>query len=165
MSSQTRHKIYRKQVRDAVLRSRGIGAQGIQQAEVGQAVANGDISEAWRRAMWLSYANIRSEKANISQERNSDKYSLEAVGILKQATDKKDKYPIYKINNSQLNGNPDYIFKSSAPMVQLAIDMDQDGPEHLLQSEEAYFDGCHSRCVWYKNSCFICLPYSHAVYT
>ena len=44
-------KIYRKQDRDAVLRNRGIGAQGIQQAEVGQAVANGDIQEAWTRAM------------------------------------------------------------------------------------------------------------------
>ena len=37
-------------------------------------------------------------------------------------------------------------FKSSAPMAQLAIDMDQDGLEHPLQGEEAYFDGCHSRC-------------------
>ena len=29
-------------------------------------------------------------------------------------------------------------------MVQLAIDMDQEGPEYPLQGEEAYFDGCHS---------------------
>ena len=43
--------IYRKQVRDAVLRNRDFGAQGIQQAEVGQAVANRDIWEAQRRAM------------------------------------------------------------------------------------------------------------------
>ena len=125
-------KIYRKQVRDAVLRNQGIGAQSIQQAEVGQAVADSDIWEAWRRAMQLSYDNIRSEKAKISWERNSDKHSLEAVGTLKQATDKEDKYVIYKINNSQFNGQPDYIFKSSAPMAQLAIDIDQDSPEHPL---------------------------------
>ena len=75
---------------------------------------------------------------------------IEAVGILKQAMDKEDKYLIYKINNSQLKGQPDYIFKSSAPMVQLAIDMDQDGQEHPLQGEEAHFDGCHSRCAGYK---------------
>ena len=49
-------------------------------------------------------------------------------------------------------------------MDQLAIDTDQDGLEHPLQGEEAYFDGCHSRCVGY-NSCIICLPYSHALYT
>ena len=35
-------------------------------------------------------------------------------------------------------------------MAQLAIDMDQNGPEHPLQGEEAYFNGCHSRCVGYK---------------
>ena len=99
---------------------------------MGQAVANGDIWEVQRRALQLSYANVRSEKAKIAQERNPGKHSLEAVGILKQAMDKEDKYLIYKINNSQFNGQPDYVFKSSAPMVQLAIDMDQDGLEHPL---------------------------------
>ena len=64
--------------------------------------------------------------------------------------DMEDKYLIYKINNSQFNGQPDYVFKSSAPMTQLAIDMDQDGPEHPLQGEEVYFNGCHSRCAGYK---------------
>ena len=63
---------------------------------------------------------------------------------------KEDKYLIYKINNSQFNGQPDYIFKSSAPIAQLAIDMDHDGLEHPLQCEDAYFDGCHSRCAGYK---------------
>ena len=116
---------------------------------MGQAVANGDIQEAQRRAMQLSYANVRSEKAKFTHKRNPDKHSLEAVGILKQATDKEDKYLIYRINNSQFNGQPDYIFKSSAPMAQLAIDTDQDGPEHPLQGEEAYFNGCHSRCAGY----------------
>ena len=42
---------YRKQVRDAVLRNSCLGPQGIQQAEVGQAFPDGDIREAWRRAM------------------------------------------------------------------------------------------------------------------
>ena len=64
--------------------------------------------------------------------------------------DKEDKYLIYKINNLQFNRHADYIFQSSTPMAQLAIDMDQDGLEHTLQGEEAYFDGCHSWCVGYK---------------
>ena len=80
---------------EAVLQNRGLGAQGIQQAEVGQAVANGDIQEAQRRAMQLSYANVRSKRAKITRERKPDKHSLEAVGILKQAMDKEDKYLIY----------------------------------------------------------------------
>ena len=50
----------------------------------------------------------------------------------------------------QFNRQSDYVFKSSAPMAQLAMDMDQDGPEHPLQDEKAYFDGCHSQCVGYK---------------
>ena len=78
-----------------MLQNRGLGAQGIQQAKPGQAVADGDIWEAQRRATQLSYANVRSEKAKITWERHPDKHSLEAVGILKQATDKEDKYLIY----------------------------------------------------------------------
>ena len=143
-------KIYKKQVREAVLRNRGLGVRGIQQAKVGQAVAEGNIQEAQRRAMWLSYANVRSEKAKIAHKKNPDKHSLEAVGVLKQATDKEDKYLIYRINNSQFNGQPNCVFKSSAPMAQLAIDMDQNGPEHPLQAEDTYYNGCHSRCTGYK---------------
>ena len=86
------------------LRNSGLGACGIQQADMGQAVADSDIKEAWRRAMQLSYANIRSEMAKVAHERNPDTHSLEAVGILKQTTDKEDKYLIYKINSSQFNG-------------------------------------------------------------
>ena len=117
---------------------------------MGQAVVEGNIQEAQRRAMQLSYANVRSEKAKIACKKNLDKHSLEAVGVLKQATDKEDKYLIYRINNSQFNGQPNYVFKSSVPMAHLAIDMDQDGPEHPLQAEDAYFNGCHSRCTGYK---------------
>ena len=117
---------------------------------MGQAVANSDICKVERRVIRLLYANVRSEKANIAQEKNLKKHSLEAVGILKQATDKEDKYLIYQINNTQSNGQPNYVFKSSAPMAQLAIDMDQNGPKHPLQAEDAYFNGCLSRCSGYK---------------
>ena len=53
---------YSMQVRDVVLRNSGLGICGIQKAEVGQAVADNDINEAHKRAMWLSYTNIRFEK-------------------------------------------------------------------------------------------------------
>ena len=59
--------------------------------------------------------------------------------MLKQATDMEDKYLIYKINNTQFNGGPDYIFKSSMPMAQLVMDMDQNGPEHPLQGVRGLF--------------------------
>ena len=70
--------------------------------------------------MWLSYANIRTGKAKISQERNSELWK------------RKISTSFTKINNSQFNGQPDYIFESSAPMAHLAIDMDQDSLEHPL---------------------------------
>ena len=35
-------------------------------------------------------------------------------------------------------------------MAQLGIYMDQEGLEHPLQGEDAYFDGCHSWCAGYK---------------
>ena len=69
---------------------------------------------------------------------------------MKQAADKEDRYLNYKIKNSQFNGHPNYIFESSAPMVWLAIDMDQESLEHPLQAEDAYFDGCHSECAGCK---------------
>ena len=79
-----------------MLRNGGLGTHGIQQEEVGQVVAAGDIKEAWRRACNFPTHNIRSEKAKPAYESNSDKHSLEAVDILKQATGKEGKYLIYK---------------------------------------------------------------------
>ena len=35
------------------------------------------------------------------------------------------------------------MFKSSHAVAQIAVDMDQEGPENPLQGEEAYFDGSH----------------------
>ena len=94
--AQTKHQQIQESVREAVLRNSGLVACAIQQAEVGEAVVAGDIQEAHRRAMQLSYANLRYEKANLAHERNSDKHSLDAVGILKKATDMEDKDWIVK---------------------------------------------------------------------
>ena len=75
-----------------VLRNSGLGASAIQQAEVGDTVLACDIQEICKRAKQLSHGNLRNEKTNIAYERNSDKQSLEAVGISKKATDIEDKY-------------------------------------------------------------------------
>ena len=93
-----------------------------------ETAAAGDIQEACRRVMQISYTNLRYEKANLAHEKFPDKHSLEAVGILKKAADMEDKC----LNNSQFKGEPDYVFKISHPMAQVAIDMDQDGPENAL---------------------------------
>ena len=61
-----------------------------------------------------------------------------------------DKYLISKINNSQFINESDNMFKSSHTMAQLAVDMDQEGPENSLQGEEAYSSGLHLHCIGYK---------------
>ena len=73
--------------------------------------------------------------------------SIEAVAELKKGSDKVDPLHIYKLNNSAMNGEPDYVMKSSSTMLEIALDMDQDGPPNVLQNEDAFFDGSHSRCT------------------
>ena len=73
--------------------------------------------------------------------------SIEAVAELKKGSDKVDPLHIYKLNNSAMNGEPDYGMKSSSTMLEIALDMDQDGPPNVLQNEDAFFDGSHSRCT------------------
>ena len=75
--------------------------------------------------MQLSYTSTRYEKAKLSHERNTDKHSLEVVGIPKQAADKGDKYLVYKINNFQFNDDQENIFKTRDTLAQIVIEMDQ----------------------------------------
>ena len=91
----------------------------------------------------LKHANRVHNKANPNY--SQDLNSFDAVGIIKQATDKKDRYYIYQINNGNLN-NSDFVFKSSRAMAELAIAMDVDSPiSSVLQQENAYFDATHTR--------------------
>ena len=46
-----------------------------------------------------------------------------------------------------LTTDPDFVMKSSSKILRLAIDMDVDGPNNPLKSEDAFFDGSHSRCT------------------
>ena len=82
----------------------------------------------------------------IEVEQNTDIHSLSAVGIFKRGCDENDKYHIYRVNDSCMNRDPDYVFKTSKVMAEIGIQMDIDGPLNALQDEDAYFDGAHSRC-------------------
>ena len=75
------------------------------------------------------------------------KQSLEAVAELKKGSDKIDPLHIYKINSKTMNNEPDYVMKSSSKILKVALMMDQDAEDNPLQKEDAYFDGCHSRCT------------------
>ena len=65
-------------------------------------------------------------------------------GIIKRKTNTKDPHYIYIINNGNLNNSSDYIFKASKQMTRIALAMDVDGPENVLQLENAYFDATHT---------------------
>ena len=77
---------------------------------------------------------------------------FDAVGLLKKKTDESDKYYIYSIGNSNFSEDEttDHIFKSSKEMAQLALSMDQNSPENILQLENAYFDATHTRVYGFK---------------
>ena len=77
---------------------------------------------------------------------------------LKKGSDELDNYYIYEINNSAMNNLPDFVVKSGSTVLQFAVEMDQNGPESILQDEDVYFDGCHSRCkdfisfgLWFRH--------------
>ena len=141
---------HRRLVKKLWVRNSSVGTHTIQQAEVGKEIAAGNISEAWGRILQLSYSHIWSKKANLNHERNPDEHSLEAIGIFQEVTDKEDKYLIYKINNPQFNDDPGYAFKTSWAIAELAVEIDQEGPDSLFQGEEAHFDVSPSWHIGYK---------------
>ena len=40
-----------------------------------------------------------------------------------------------------MNNLPDYVIKSSSTVLRFAIQMDQSGPQNILQDEDCYFVG------------------------
>ena len=71
--------------------------------------------------------------------------SMEAVAQIKRASDSNDTMHIYKINTKHMNDQPDYIFKTSRIMMEMALKMDQNTTENSLQEELCFFDDAHSR--------------------
>ena len=90
-------------------------------------------------------------KKKISNEVESERYSLSSVAELKTCTDTLDNFYISSINDSNMNGRPSYVFKTSRKMARMAINMDQNYPhKNPSQEEPAYFDGMHKRCTGWK---------------
>ena len=111
---------------------------------------SGDSKEAEQAAYDLTDQAFRKIKRSIKAESPLDKVevqSLEAVGHVKEGSDQVDPFHVYKINSKRLYNRPDFVMKSSSKILRLAIDMDVDGPDNPLKSEDAFFDGSHSRCT------------------
>ena len=103
-------------------------------------------------------------KVKLSLERNPEKHSLEAVGILKQAMDKEDKYLIYKINSLQFNGEPDYALKSMLLWLSWQLIWTRMAQNiHNKAKKLILMAVIHE--VLDINSCIIQIPSSHVAYT
>ena len=71
---------------------------------------------------------IADLKRKISNEVKSERHSLSSVAELKTCTDTVDNFYISSINDSNMNGRPSYVFKTSRKMARMAINMDQNYP-------------------------------------
>ena len=80
--------------------------------------------------------------------------SFTNIKTLKETTDKKDKFYIYKMNCKSVSGKPSYVFKTSTKALEIAQKMEQKETEgqrtNSLSLEWAYMDGMHSRVRGYK---------------
>ena len=120
--------------------------------EIVNLIDAGDMSSAAKEAeVWVDRRKIKRTMEAMKPTAGQDENSFDAVGILKKKTDEMDKYYIYQIGNVNCGHECDYVFKSSRKMAQIAIDMDIDGEENLLQLENAYFDATHSRVQYFKS--------------
>ena len=116
---------------------------------VKEKVSQGDIKGAQEIGRKLADRNrvkqLRSEM--LSPDQNTDHHSMEAVAIFKEACDKSDPFHIFKMNDSRMNTLPDFVFKTSRLSAELGLMMDQGNEvKNVLQEEDCYFDGAHSRC-------------------
>ena len=94
---------------------------------------------------------IADLKKKISNEVKSERHSLSSVAELKTCTDTVDNFYISSINDTNMNGRPSYVFKTSRKMARMAINMDQKYPHKNPSPEEpAYFDGMHKKCTGWK---------------
>ena len=73
--------------------------------------------------------------------------SLEALGHVKEGSNKADPFHVYKINSKRPNNKPDYVMISSSKILKLAVDMDVDELDNPLNFEDAFSDGSYIRCI------------------
>ena len=73
-------------------------------------------------------------QSKLRGEYTSNKHSMQAVSLVKQVTDKIDKYHIFKMNSRDINSQPSFVFKCPKLMAQLMLEMDSNSPEKICYS-------------------------------
>ena len=133
-----------------VQRYPGISYKELKSAVIQHLLDTGNPEEAEKAAYRITtqaYRKVKRDMAVDTPEQHVETQSLEAVAELKKGSDLIDPLHIYKINSKAMNNQPDFVMKSSSKILKVALQMDQDGEENPLQQEDAFFDGCHSRCT------------------
>ena len=103
---------------------------------------------------WVDKHAVKRQMDAHAPQAGADHNSFDAVGILRQTTDQKDKYYIYNIENKnflefgELAGT-DHVFKSSTNFL-LSFSMNEDAQENILQLGNAYFDSTHTQVYGFK---------------
>ena len=133
-----------------VQRYPGITYKELKSAVIQHLLDTGNSEEAENAAYRITtqaFRKVKRDMAVDTPEQHVETQSLEAVAELKKGSDHIDPLHIYKINSKAMNNEPDYVMKSSSKILKVALMMDQDAEDNPLQNEDAYFDGCHSRCT------------------
>ena len=120
--------------------------------EICSFIDTGDMDGAEREAdVWVDRRKVKRTIESLKPNAGADENSFDAVALLKQKTDKKDIFYIYQIGNVKYGNTCDHVFKSSWKMAEIAIAMDVDREDNMLQLENAYFDATHSRVQYFKS--------------
>ena len=131
-------------------------AKEVSLQEIGKFIEAGSMDLAAEEAeCWVDKRGVKRQMDAHMPEAGADHNSFDAVGLLKITTDKRDKFYIYSIGNQNFSNfgemaGTDYVFKSSAKMAEIALSMNEDAPENILQLENAYFDSTHTRVYGFK---------------
>ena len=150
VNMQKRNSLIKSRIQDRKLAG---SAKEVSLVEIGHFIESGQMDLAKSEAdAWVDRRAVKRQMNIVNSSGSGDHNSFDAVGRLKQKTDESDKYYIYSIGNSDFSEDvtTDHIFKSSKETAELAIAMDQDSPNKILQLENAYFDATHTRMYGFK---------------
>ena len=145
LETETRKKATKRKAHGTIPKTGSAKRVVVEQIE--NLIGEGRIDDVQNEA--VNWVDTRMAKRVLSDNNNLDVVdedkSFDAVAIIKKQADMKDEFYIYRLNNGSMNDFSDYVFKSSRIMAELAIQMDVEGPDNILQEENAYFDASHKR--------------------
>ena len=119
--------------------------------EISCLIDDGNMDAALAEAeCWVDRCAVERQLQSSAPNAGQDHNSFDAVDIIKRKTDEHDPYYIFQIRNKILDLGCDFVFKSSQKMAEIALQMDQDGENNILQMENAYFDVSHTRVFGFK---------------